>query len=185
MHDDARAAVADAVVPYPAQSDTETISRADQKVVVRQLPDPPRKGTTQLHPPHVNHRQAAADGGQVPLMPVFERPVSGLALQTPSNQVSDVLPLLFGGRGDARHGLPIGHGARGCIADGEDLRATGHRQVRANDHSTSTIRRSAQQASRGRRLDSGGPDDGLGRKGLAALRSEEHPSELTYKTRNS
>ena len=87
MHDDARAPVADTVVPYPAQSDAETISRTDQKVDVRQLPDPPRKGTSQLHPPHVDHRQAAADGGQVTLVPVLEGPVSGLALQAPSNEV--------------------------------------------------------------------------------------------------
>lgn len=102
-------------------------------------------------------------------MPVFERPVSGLAFQTPSNEVGDVLPLLFGGRGDARYGLPVGHSARGGIADGEDLQATCHRQVGTNDHSTRTIRRSTQPASRGRRLDPCGPDDGLGRKGLAAI----------------
>ena len=86
------------------------------------------------------------------LMPVYEWPVSGLAFQTPSNEVGDVLPLLFGGRGDARYGLPVGHSARGGIADGEDLRATSHRQVGTNDHSTRTIRRSTQPASRGRRL---------------------------------
>src|SRR6266700_3836672 len=61
LRDQPRGALVARVDPEPAQGDAEPMAQADQKVDVRDAPDPPGEGAAELDRSEIDHRQPLAD----------------------------------------------------------------------------------------------------------------------------
>src|ERR1700738_2914692 len=73
LGDEPRGALIAGVDPQPAQRDAEAVAQPDQKIDVRDAPDPPRQRTAQPDAPEIDHRLALADLRQAAGVVVTER----------------------------------------------------------------------------------------------------------------
>ena len=108
-----------------------------------------------MQPADHHHGGIAADGGQLAVVAILEarRRLAG----DPAPHVAAGVPShLLRCRRDARHALH-----RGEIADDEDLRMPGHRQVGLDLHAARTVERRAELGAKRRAPHAGRPDHGL------------------------
>jgi hypothetical protein len=110
------------VSPEPLRRNEHRRPHANQKVDMRETPEPPGESTCQSDAPEIGDRRVAADGGKITLMSVVERCRLVPAKSGRPDHVGDITPALLGGRRKTRH-REIVLPSNGCgVADNKDLR---------------------------------------------------------------
>src|SRR5271165_214344 len=117
------------VGPEPAEQHGGAVAGADQQQEKGRAPEPPSRRTLQPHEAEINHCALSTDRCEAPPMPVAERRRRWRIVETRAQDPRDIGARLLGRRREAGRwpAPPCDHGGR--VADGEDLRMSGNRQV--------------------------------------------------------
>src|SRR6266852_2865337 len=137
--DQPSAALIAGVNPQPVEDNAQPIAQADQKVDVREAPNPPRRGAAELETAEVDYGEPLADRGQAARMSVAEGMGRRVAVQAAFDDPGDVTPLLFCGGRYAGDRVSIGARDRHRVADGEDFRPSRNREIRKNHDSAGAV----------------------------------------------
>src|SRR5215468_10702005 len=71
--DQPRAALEGEVIPQPSERDDETIAQPDQEIDVGDAPEQPAEEALEVQRPHLHHRGAPSDRGEVAGVVIAER----------------------------------------------------------------------------------------------------------------
>src|SRR5258708_15922013 len=127
----------------PVDQHHYAVAEIDQEVDTRAHPDDPGDEAGKLEGPHLGHRGGPADGGELPVVPITERPRL-FALYRQNDVLGGMVPHLLRGGRDAGHGALALH--PGEVAGDEDLRMAPPRQVRLDLHPPGPGKRRAERA---------------------------------------
>src|SRR5262245_47804247 len=99
LGDQPRAALEGEVVPQPGERHDETVAQPDQEIDVGDAPEQPAEEALEVQRPHLHHRGAPSDRGEVAGVVIAERG-PGLPIEPRRDQLADIAAHLLG---DWRH----------------------------------------------------------------------------------
>src|ERR1700743_1016973 len=153
----------------PLHQDKQAIGESDQKVNVHGHPEKPCWESGETRKAQIGNSIGATNDGEIALVPVPEGCRGGAICRSGADQSRGVLSFLNGWlRGAGKnHGLARSYTdeiAGRCnygrgVADGEDLRITGHGEIGVDVDSSRGIGGDAEPLGRGGRDYAGSPDD--------------------------
>src|SRR5262245_22213225 len=165
--DKAAASLEGNVAPRPIEGDHKPVAETNQKVDVGNAPQHPGRKTRKSELAELGDSPGAADRGERTEIAIAEYR-GCTSLMSRRECASNVVALLFGHRSDAGEHDSISVRDRRSVADYEDFRMTGHRQIGANFHPRGAIDFSAEPTARRRCHHACGPDNSPSRNELIA-----------------
>src|SRR5215467_13044836 len=160
IYDEPGASLARYKGPRPLQEDAQAKAGGGQELEVNESPSQPRRQSAHLELPALQYGKTLADDCHGALVEITKRDRLLASGDAAVNEFSRIMPALHGHLRHAGKRFAVLFECRG-IANHKDFGMSGYSQIFLNAHSPRAVRLNLEPLTRGRRRDTGGPNDGL------------------------